>query len=223
MHLLYDSRRVNNHQSLIIRLSVEMTIGIIAACLPTLKPLLNTLSTFFSNLNPSRRASATAKHGRPTYSPPPSPYPPSYSTPTFLSLPRPQPTRFHDHTSDLDFDLFGTPAPRAHTHSRNPSALTTLSNFTNFTMRFDGELSRPMSRARTGSKGLSELGEEMKGFKSGYAVSITSGSGETCDGSEDCETIPRVASVEESMGGLPNVINDESTGGILKTTEIKIT
>lgn len=208
--------------------SVEMTTGATAACLPPLKPLLTTVSDFFSNLSSHRRSSTKPFSSSPqrydSESPPPSPYPQSYSTPTFLSLPRPKPTRYHDHTSDLDFDLYATPATtRSRAHSRNPSNLTVFTNFTSFTSNFtvppfDRELDATQLRAY--SKGTDELERpvelELSGTKSRYAVSVTSGceSGESCEGSEEEKTIRRIAS-EASCRALGG-------GGIMRTTEVMI-
>ncbi|KAF2688718.1 hypothetical protein K458DRAFT_151587 [Lentithecium fluviatile CBS 122367] len=186
---------------------IEIAHGIMAACLPSLKPLLTTISNLFSNLI-SRQSAEPCKPEPPTNTAPPSPYAASYSTPTFLSLPRPRPTRFHDHTSDLDFDLYDSPTHRSRTHSRNPSNLTMLSNFTTFTTpHVESEGTPP----RAYSKGLTELGEDMRGFKNGYAVSITSGSGETCERSEEF-----IGGVEDGASAVAVV------GGIIRTTEVRL-
>lgn len=194
-----------------------------AACLPTLKPLLITVSDFFSNLSPSRRSSKPSDHDPNADSPPPSPYPQSYSTPTFLSLPRPKPARFHDHASDLDFDLFEAPSTtRSRAHSRTPSNLTVFTTLTNFTSTFtvppfDRELEA--TRPRACSKAMSEVEKPANlvvgGVKNGYAVSVTSGcgSGETCEGCEEERTIRRMGS-EESCGCV--------VGGIMRTTEVRV-
>ncbi|KAF2443447.1 hypothetical protein P171DRAFT_495209 [Karstenula rhodostoma CBS 690.94] len=189
---------------------VEMTSSMTAACLPTLKPLLATVSDFFSSLSPTRRSSSAKPphhhHHPDADSPPPSPYPQSYSTPTFLSLPRPKPARFHDHTSDLDFDLFEAPSTmRSRAHSRTPSNLTMFTSFTNFTSTFtvppfDREFEAGWPRAH--SKATSEVERSVElvvgGARGGYAVSVTSG--ETCEESEEEKTIRRIGS-EESCGG----------------------
>ncbi|KAF1970197.1 hypothetical protein BU23DRAFT_217504 [Bimuria novae-zelandiae CBS 107.79] len=198
-------------------------------CLPPLKPLLLTVSSFFSHLSPTRgtseRSPTTTSSGRredsDSDSPPPSPYPQSYSTPTFLSLPRPLPTRFHDHTSDLDFDLVEAPPPtRSRTHSRNPSNLTVLTTFTGFTSGFTvPPFDREVENARPGGddKGVGERGRGVEGDAggSGYAVSVTSRceSGDTCEGSEDAGTIRRVGSEGICYAG---------GGGIVRTTEVRV-
>jgi hypothetical protein len=202
-----------------------MATGMTTACLPTLKPLLATVSDFFSSFS-SPRHSSPAKPSDRRYdpdSPPPSPYPQSYSTPTFLSLPRPKPARFHDHTSDLDFDLFEAPATtRSRAHSRTPSNFTVLTTLTNFTSTFtvppfDRELDA--ARPRAPSKAMIEVEKPTElvvgRAQGGYAVSVTSGcgSGETCDGSEEEKTIRRMAS-DESCGAV--------AGGIMRTTEVRV-
>jgi hypothetical protein len=204
---------------LTIHTSIEMSAGIAAACLPTLKPLLTTISNFFSDLTLTRRRHDSSKPEQIIESRPPSPYAMSYSTPTFLSLPRPKPTRFHDHTSDLDFDLYELPIHRSFTHNHNHSNLTVFSNFTTLTMGHgEGEVMRP----RACSKGLTELGEEMRGFKSGYAVSVTSRGGETCEGSEEGKTVKRVGSEEDVGNGDDGSSVVAIIGGILRTTEVRV-
>jgi hypothetical protein len=210
----------NNKNQLTFRPSVEMTAGITAACLPTLKPLFTTISTFFTDLTSRRQSPDPSKHEHVIDSRPSSPYAMSYSTPTFLSLPRPKPTRFHDHTSDLDFDLYNMPTQRSRTHSRNPSNLTMFSNFTIPTALGEGD---GIMRPRTCSKGLVELGEDMRGFKSGYAVSVTSGSGETCEGSVESKTVKRVGSEEDVTSGGDREHGVAVVGGITKTMEVKVT
>lgn len=194
-----------------------MTTGTSAACLPTLKPLLATISAFFTNLTtPTRHRSHTPKADPPAQSPPPSPYLQSYSTPTFLSLPRPKPSRYHDHASDLDFDLYDAPA-RSRTHSRNPSNMTI---FSNFTTHVEHDVTRPGSRSRAGFIELEE--EDKRGFRGGYAVSITHGGGERYEGIGEGRTIRRVASDEESVGRWGEGKGEEAGGRILRTTEVTV-
>jgi hypothetical protein len=213
------SEATTSKQVLIVCTSVEMSTGITAACLPTLKPLLTTISTFFSDLTSTRPSQDSSKPEQIIESRPPSLYAMSYGTPTFLSLPRPKPTRFHDHASDLDFDLYESPTHRSRAHSRNPSNLTVFSNFTMLTTAHgEGEVLRP----RTCSKGLTELGEDMRGFKSGYAVSVTSGSGETCEGSEEGRTIKRMGSEQDVGNGEDSASAVAVVGGIMRTTEVRV-
>lgn len=182
-----------------------------ATCLPPLKSLFTTVSNFFSNLSRTRRFSSSRSSAslqdeaeKPAHS---SPYPQSYGTPTFLSLPRPIPTRFHDHTSDLDYDPYELPPPpvtRPHAHSRTPSAITMFTNITrNFTIPpFDREVEAALPRSRIG-RSMIEL--DAYATRGRYAVSSTSksgsgsGSGDTYVGSEENKTIRRVGSEGSSF------------------------
>lgn len=203
--------------------SIEMATGMIAACLPALKPLLTTVQTFFSNITFPPLPHAPAE---PTDRSEPSSPQPQQSTFFSLrnfSLTRPKPacfpTRYYDHGSGLDFDL-ETPRSRTRTHSRHPSNLTAFSNFTNTHLAAPFEDERPASRARTCSKGLSDMDDDATDLRTGYAVSITSG--ETpYDGGEDAKSIRRVASSAESS--VDEESSGAASGGIMKTTEVRIT
>lgn len=195
------------------------------ACLQPFRPFFDTVSGFLGKLVPLKRRS-TSKTSQMTSasSPPPSPYAQSYSTPTFLSLPRPKPARFHDRTSDLDFDLFDPPTTRSRAHSRNPSNLTLLSQFANFTSNFsvppfdqEAEATQVKDFGReNGERDGVELQQQdqIYALKDSYAVSVTSGAGETCDGSEDERTVRRMASDDSWYGA--------GSGGILRTREVTV-
>jgi hypothetical protein len=94
-----------------------------------------------------------------------------------------------------------------------------ISNYTTLAIKhMEGEGTRPGAH----SKGLVELGENMRGFHSGYAVSVTSGSDDTCEGSEEGKTVTKVGNKEdvegcESDAGIAGVV-----GGIIKRTEVRI-
>jgi len=108
---------------------------------------------------------------------------------------------------------------RSRMHSRNHSNLTVYSNYTTLTTTHgEGQAMRPMAC----SKGLTDLGADMRGFKSGYAVSVTSGSGEICEGSEEGKTIERVGSEEDVGNGENGMSVVAVVGGIMRTTEVKV-
>jgi len=93
-----------------------------------------------------------------------------------------------------------------------------LSNFTTLTtVHTEGEGVRP----RACSKGLVELGEDMRGFKSGYAVSVTSGSGEACEGSEGKADRKLGKEDDEGCGG-DTASTVAVVGGIKRTTEVLV-
>ena len=193
--------------------SIETKDEDVAACLP-LKPFFARVSNFFSNLSPTRRfshpnssssssacPSASTLQQEDEKSAPSSPYPQSQGTPTFLSLPRPIPTRLHDYTHELDHDVYELPpVTRPRAHSRTPSAFTMFTNITkNFTIPpFDFD--RPIEAVPKGMMGRSMIELDAHSTTRRYAVSIASksgsgcGSGDTCVCSAGAKTLRRTGS-----------------------------
>ncbi|KAF2003010.1 hypothetical protein P154DRAFT_532517 [Amniculicola lignicola CBS 123094] len=204
-----------------------MTAGITAGCLPSLKPLLTSLLNALAYLNPSRRNSAPAQ-------------PPEQRDrrfPDFIVLSKPKHTYARhenwgaDHSTlklnlplDLANDLeLGPPQlpvwQDAHcrtTHRRMPSNLSGFTKLSappsNFSLR---DISTLLSRARTRSRGTLDIDNDLGNFRSGYAVSITSG--ESGRDNDDVRTIWCVGS-EEDCGW-----KDEELGmGIMRTTTTEV-
>jgi hypothetical protein len=207
-----------------------MTIRITAACLLSLKSLLTALLTALSNLIPLRRNSDTSNPHSTHHAPQPNAHS-DHSHNAFLTLPTFNHTfippkhaylrRFHDHESCLDFDL-ETPPPRTQTHSQMHSRTT--SDVTNFSVPFDrtatGEM--PISKSRKGSRGLVDMDEEVRVWRSGYAVSVTSGDGQEED-DRMVRTVRTVASDDESVMRWGEPVAEEGCGGIMRTTTMEIT
>jgi hypothetical protein len=223
-----------------------MTVGIIAACLPSLKPLLSAITNALSNLKPSREnfttghhspSKASSHHHAPTE---------RHGFPDFSNFTFPRPKTayirhhhhhssksiglktYHDPSSNVTFEIYDRPPriPRTWSqHTRTPSGFSGVTNFSQpFDMSFyDIDIS-PAPRSRTASRGLSELESEIGKFSSGYAVSVTSGEVDSAvSGGEDAKTIRGVVCDEDSVWGMRVGEEGKDMGRILRTTTTDVT
>lgn len=213
-----------------------MTLGIIAACLPTLKSLSSALSTFFSDLHFNLKAwrrPCTTNHPTNTYRPCASLGPSNkkhhhyhptirryFTFPTFNLPPRRHDyfhrhhntgggylNRYYDSGSNVTFDLAAP--PRSWSHNRTSSRLSTM---TNFSLPFDGMHTCPQAQTLE----MCDVTADVGALGIGYAVSVTSGSS-----TAPREDASRAKNVEVIMGEEESGRGMNAVGG-LQAKEIGI-
>ena len=139
LHTVWQDETTNDHTALVMLCSsIELTLGMLAACLITLQPFISSIGQCLSNRRTSKQLSASTNSSRHQY-----PSQTYASTDTVIHRPGALhllSLRFHDDESNLDFDI-ETPNTRTRTqtlrsrstHSRNVSDWSEFSGFTYYT------------------------------------------------------------------------------------------